>query len=180
MNITELLGSELKKQALKKIASSVWGDSQTAQSIIQQALPTILGGLEKNTQTPEWLEALDSALEKHTGTTKIDIADGKNILGHIFGDNTSDTVSGLASSFGISDEQSSDVMGILSSLVMEKLWDQKAAGVGKDIISQLLSGSSKQNMLGMVFDQDGDGDFDKNDAMKFGMNWIKNKFLSKK
>jgi len=28
-------------------------------------------------------------------------------------------------------------------------------------------------------DQDGDGDFDKNDAMKFGMGWIKSKFLGK-
>jgi hypothetical protein len=32
----------------------------------------------------------------------------------------------------------------------------------------------------MVMDQDGDGDFDKQDVMKFGMGWIKNKFLGKK
>ena len=45
----------------------------------------------------------------------------------------------------------------------------------------MLSGTGKDaNILGMVMDQDGDDDFDKQDAMKFGMGWIKSKFLGKK
>lgn len=45
---------------------------------------------------------------------------------------------------------------------------------------KLLSGIGKDsNILEMVMDQDWDGDFDKNDAVKFSMNWIKKKFSKK-
>lgn len=73
-------------------------------------------------------------------------------------------------------------MGILSSLVMEKLGDEKAKGLDGAGIAKLLSGSSKSSnqILGMFLDQDGDGDFDKNDAMKFGVKWFQQKFLGKK
>ena len=74
-------------------------------------------------------------------------------------------------------------MGALSSVIMETLGDQKAAssGFSASSLTKLLSGTgADSNILGMVMDQDGDGDFDKNDAMKFGMDWVKNKFLGKK
>lgn len=182
MDFTKMLGDELKNKAMGVILEKVGGDKWSANSIISQALPAILWGLEKNTATDEGVNALSEALEKHTGETKIDITDGKKILGHILWNNSDSQVASIATSAGISEEQSWDVMGILSSLVMEKLGDQKAAGLDGNAIAKMLSGTSLDtgNMLGMFLDQDADGDFDKNDAMKFGMSWVKNKFLGKK
>lgn len=69
------------------------------------------------------------ALEKHTGETKIDLADGAKILGHILGNGKESEVENIAKATGASKEQSADVMSMLSSLVMEKLGDQKKAGL---------------------------------------------------
>lgn len=182
MDFTQIIGNELKNQAMGQILSKVGGNNKTANALIQKALPTILGGLEKNSSSETGLASLSKALEKHTGTTKIDAEDGKNIFSHIFWDKKDAELDTIAASTGATKEQSNEVMGILSSLVMEKLGDQKAAGLDGSGIEKILSGTStgSSQMLGMMLDQDGDGDFDKNDAMKFGMGWIKNKFLGKK
>jgi hypothetical protein len=89
-----------------------------AQSMIEKALPSILSGLEKNTQTEDGKKALDTALEKHTGETKIDMNDGAKILGHILGNNKESEIENIAKETGASKEQSADVMNMLSSLVM--------------------------------------------------------------
>lgn len=74
-------------------------------------------------------------------------------------------------------------MSALSSVIMETLGDHKkaAGGFSTDDLMKLLSGTGKDsNILEMVMDQDGDGDFDKQDAMKFGISWIKKNLLGKK
>lgn len=182
MDFTQIIGNEIKKQAMSQILWKVGGNNKTANALIQKALPTILGGLEKNASSETGLASLSKALEKHTGTTKIDAEDGKNILSHILGGSKDSELDNIAAETWATKEQSNEVMGILSSLVMEKLWDQKAAGVDGSEIAKMLSWTStgSSQMLGMFLDQDGDGDFDKNDAMKFGMGYLKNKFFGKK
>lgn len=180
MNIAELLQGELKKQAMTQIAQKIWGDNKMAQSLIEKALPSILSWLEKNIQTADGKKSLDQALEKHTWESTINLSDGAKILGHIFGNNKESELEKIAKSSWVSKEQSADVMSLLSSLVMEKLGDQKKAGLGVDDITKMLSGSSKSAWLLKGFDQDGDGDVDKQDALKFGMNYIMKKFLGKK
>jgi len=83
MDLPQILTGELKKQALSQIAKQMGGDNKMAQAVIEKALPSILSGLEKNTQTQDGKKALDIALDKHTGETKINLEDGAKILGHI-------------------------------------------------------------------------------------------------
>jgi len=182
MDFTQIIGSELKNQALSQIAQKIGGDNATAQKLISAALPSVLGALEKNTSTQEGVQALDTALSAHTGTSSINIQDGEKILGHLLGGETQTEIENIAAKTGATPTQSGQVMSMLSSLVMEKLGDQKAAGLDGNAIAKLLSGSSKSTsqMLGMFLDQDGDGDFDSQDAVKFGMKWIQQKFLGKK
>ena len=156
------------------------GDNKIAQAVLEKALPSILSGLEKNTQTQDGKKALDIALDKHTGETKINLEDGAKILGHILWNDKESEIENIAKATGVSKEQSSDVMSMLSSLVMEKLGDQKKAGLWVDDITKMLSGASKSGGFLKGFDQDGDGDVDKNDAIKFGLGYVMKKFLGKK
>lgn len=180
MDIAGLLGDELKKQALSQIVKKVGGDSQLAQSVVEKALPSILKKLEKNTSKKGWKEALDTALDAHMWETQINIEDGKKILAHIYGKNTEKKIGKIAEKSQISPEQSKDVMAVLSSLVLEKLGDTKKSGATMEDITSLLGNSGKKQQVQSLFDQDGDGDVDKNDAVKFGLGYIMKRFLGKK
>jgi len=166
---------------MEQIASQIGWDSAATKIITAKALPMILGQLSKNTETSQWAEDLNNALNDHLWESKIDIEDGKNILGHIFW-NKDEAISQIANETNQSPEATSGVMWALSSVVMEQLWDQKkAAGWfwAQDLM-KMLSWTWKDANMFALLDQDWDGDFDKQDAMKFGMGWIKNKFLGKK
>lgn len=181
MDISNMILANLKGKALEQIAAQVGWDNAATKAIAAKALPMILGQLSKNTESEKWAEDLNNALNSHLGESKIDIADGKNILGHIFG-GSDKAIAEVAKASGQSKEETSGVMGALSSVIMETLGDQKkaASGFGTGDLMKMLSWVGKDSdILGMVMDQDGDGDFDKNDAMKFGMGWIKSKFLGK-
>lgn len=177
-----MLLEQLKGKALEEITKKVGWDNTATKAIAAKALPMILGQLSKNTESEAWAEDLNNALNSHLGESKIDVEDGKNILWHIFGWADS-AVSDIAKASGQSADQTSGVMGALSSVIMETLGDQKKAAGGFDTgdLVKLLAGTGKDtDILGMVMDQDGDGDFDKQDAVRFGMDWIKNKLLWKK
>jgi len=181
MDFSNILLEQLKGKALEQITSKVGWDNAATKAIAGKALPMILGQLSKNAESEEGAEALNTALNSHLWESKIDVDDGKNILGHIFS-GSDDVVAQVAKASGQSTEQTSGVMGALSSVIMETLGDQKAAssGFSASSLTKMLSGTgADSNILGMVMDQDGDGDFDMKDAQSFGMNWIKKKFLGK-
>lgn len=182
MDISNMILANLKGKALEQITSKVWGDSAATKAIAAKALPMILGQLSKNSESSQGAEQINTALNSHLWESKVDMTDGSKILGHIFG-GSDDAIDQVAKASGQSKEQAWGVMSALSSIVMETLWDQKKASSWFDAssVTKMLSGVGKDSdILGMVMDQDGDGDFDKQDAMKFGMGWIKNKFLGKK
>jgi hypothetical protein len=80
----------LKNLPIGDIAAKLGVDEGTALSAAREGSQTILGGLQKETQTQEGAAALESALAKHAGEKRvasaddIDEEDGKGILGHIF------------------------------------------------------------------------------------------------
>jgi len=74
----------LKGAALEQITQKIGGDNKTTKSIAAKALPMLLGQLEKNTATEDGANSLNDALNSHLGESKIDLADGAKILGHLF------------------------------------------------------------------------------------------------
>jgi len=176
-----MLLENLKGAALQQISSKAWSDEQTTKSIASQALPLILAQLEKNTSTEQGAEKVNEALNAHLWESKIDLADGAKILGHIFGDSDK-AINAIAKNTGSSEKESSGVMSALSSVLMETLGDQKKAAGGfstSDLMKLLAWTGKDSNILEMVMDQDGDGDVDINDWVKFGMGFLK-KMLTKK
>ena len=183
MELSNILLENLKGKALEQISKKVGGDKKSTKSIAAQALPLILAQLEKNSQDTKEAKKINEALNSHVWKSKIDIDDGMKILSHIFGKNTDNVIGKIAQASWQNKKQSAGVMSALSSVIMETLGDQKKAAGGFDTadLVKLLSGTGKDaNILGMVMDQDGDWDFDKNDAMKFGLGWIQKNFFSKK
>ena len=81
----------LKQLPIDDIASQLGVDRKTAKAAIREGGQTILGGLKKETESPEGAAALTNALTKHAGDKRIssaadiDTADGLGILGHVFG-----------------------------------------------------------------------------------------------
>lgn len=174
--------ANLKGKALEQITSKVGWDNAATKAIAAKALPMILSQLSQNAQNEKGAEDINNALNSHLWESKVDIEDGKNILNHIFS-NSDEAINTVAKSTGQTKQQASGVMGALSSIIMETLGDQKKAASGfgtRDLMKILSWVGEDSDILGMIMDQDGDGDFDRNDAVKFGMGWIKKNFLWKK
>lgn len=81
----------LNSLPIDEIASKLGVDPDTAKKAVAEGGATILGGLQRNAQTPEGSAAIRQALGKHTGmpdtvdVNAVDTEDGQKILGHIFG-----------------------------------------------------------------------------------------------
>ena len=73
-NVLEDLLSQLDPATVGQIAGQLGVDEGTAQQGIQAALPLLLGGLARNTQTDDGAQALSSALsEGHNGSILSDV-----------------------------------------------------------------------------------------------------------
>ena len=62
MDLSELLNSSIGQSIVKSVAGKFGLDESQAASAVNTAVPLILGGLNKNAQTPEGAESLNSAL----------------------------------------------------------------------------------------------------------------------
>lgn len=184
MELTNMIMQQLQGKVIEEIAGQVGGNSDMVKKIAGQALPQILKQFEKKSEDATEAEALNNALDAHTSERPggFDIADGKKILGHLFG-NSESAVKDVAKNSGADEETTSGIMGALSSVVMETLGNQKkaAGGLQTSDLMKMLSGVGKDtNFLSAMLDQDGDGDLDAQDAMKFGLGMLKKKLFGRK
>jgi hypothetical protein len=170
MNISELLNSATGQQIVSQVSERFGLDQQQAGAAVQSAIPMILGGLGRNSQTPEGAAALSQALDsKHDGSILDNIQgffgnsdaaeqDGNGILGHIFGNQVSEVNNGVAQSSGISLAKIGPIVAMLAPIVMGYLSKQKqqnnvsnSGGLG-DLIGGLTGGGqgSKGGLIDMV------------------------------
>ncbi|HNX89270.1 MAG TPA: DUF937 domain-containing protein [Paludibacteraceae bacterium] len=181
MNLSNLLNSSIGQTIVKSVADQFGLDESQAASAVNTAVPVILGGLNKNIQTPEGAESLNNALEsKHDGSLLDNLGgilsgnvgdlqqDGGSILNHVFGNNVGAVQNGIAQKTGISADKIGPIISMLAPVVMAYLGKQKsqnnvnAGGLG-DLLGGMLGGGSAQNgggLLDMVtgfLDKDKDG-----------------------
>ena len=161
-SLQDLLGPQQGQEAVQEISSNVGADPSAVNSVIQAALPTILGSLANNASTPQGAESLNSALEQdHDGSILDNIgglgsmifggaqeaaapprqADAGGILGHILGGNQGAVVQDASSQSGLGAGQVAQILMMLAPLVMAYLGKQKQQqGVGADGLGGLLGG----------------------------------------
>ena len=167
-SLQELLGEEQGNAAVDQISQTAGLDSSTTNSVIQTALPAILGGLAGNASTPEGAESLNNALEQHHDGSLLDNlgglgslifgggqqaapppqADGGGILGHIFGNSQGQVAQQVSNQTGVSTGQVAQILMMLAPIVMSYLGRQKqqqgvdAGGLG-GLLGGLLGGQSQ-------------------------------------
>lgn len=161
-SLQDLLGPQQGQEAVQEISSNVGAEPSAVNSVIQAALPTILGSLANNASTPQGAESLNAALEQdHDGSILDNIgglggmifgggqqaaapprqADAGGILGHILGGNQGAVVQDASSQSGLGAGQVAQILMMLAPLVMAYLGKQKQQqGVGADGLGGLLGG----------------------------------------
>ncbi|MCO5247908.1 MAG: DUF937 domain-containing protein [Chitinophagales bacterium] len=136
MNLDDLLKGEKGQEIISQIASQFNLDQKQAASIVQSAIPTILGGLQHNAQTPKGAEALHNALSSHEPSLLDNLGsilgnaqglqqDGMGILGHVFGNQNDQVKQSLSKSTGVNASQIGPILATLAPIVMSYLSKQK-------------------------------------------------------
>ncbi len=184
MNLSDLLNSSIGQSIVKNVAGQFGLDERQAASAVNVAVPVILGGLNRNAQTPEGAASLNNALEaKHNGSLLDNLGsvlgggnitdllqDGGGILGHVFGNNVNTVENGVAQKTGISADKIGPIIKMLAPVVMAYLGKEKrtnnvnAGGLG-DLLGGLLGGGAQQrrsgggifDMVSGFLDKDKDG-----------------------
>jgi len=158
-SLQDLLGQAQGDQAVGQISQQVGAEPSAVNTVVQYALPAILGGLSSNASTPQGAESLNSALDQdHSdggilgnlgglgsmifgGQSAPASANGGGILGHIFGNGQGQVAQEVSNQSGIGVGQVAQIMMMLAPIVMSYLGQQKQQqGIGADGIGGLLGG----------------------------------------
>jgi hypothetical protein len=198
-SLQDLLGDQQGSQALEQISQQVGADPSSVSSVIQTALPSIMGGLANNAATPEGAESLNNALEQdHDGSLLDNIgslsgmifggdsaprqADAGGILGHILGGSQGPVVQQASDRSGLGAGQVAQILMMLAPIVMAYLGREKrqqgidAGGLG-GLLGGLLGGSQTAAMPsagGSFLDLDRDGS-SIDDIASLAFDYLKNR-----
>lgn len=111
----------LSQIPMSQLAARLGVDEATARQAAQQAIPSLLGGLQANAQDPGGAASLGRAIGQHNpglidggvDLQQVDTSDGQKIVNHVFGPSTDEVVNRLGGT------------GV-------------AGGAGKDLVAKLL------------------------------------------
>ncbi len=178
MDITQLLSGGLGQQVISGIGNQTGTSEQETSSVINAALPVLMGMLRKNASTEDGASGIMSALTKHNGGIfdhlsdflgSGDTSDGNGILGHILGNNKSTVENQISQQTGVSSLNVSKIIAMLAPIVMGMLGKQASqsqanntGGLGNILGGLLGAGGASTSSVGggilaSILDQDGDG-----------------------
>lgn len=155
--LNELLG-QIGDNGLQEISKQVGATPDQTANAIGGIIPTLLGAMSKNAQSPEGAQGLLGALDKdHDGSLLENIAGfasnftsgpGAGILKHVLGGQQPQVENQLSSKTGLNAGQISNLMKIAAPIVLAYLGKQKrqnpSAGFDPSNIAGLLSGLTGQ------------------------------------
>jgi len=172
-SLKQILLDQISGAVRDKIADQVGTNSAQTDSVVDDALTAILGGLKKNTRTDNGAESLDTALNKHDGSIFDDLidavgnretkTDGGKILEHIFGSKTDQVAESVAKKSGVDASTAADMLSVLAPIVLGQLGKSKAAegldagGIADKLLREQLPKNQLMDVLAGVLDRDKDG-----------------------
>lgn len=160
MELTNILGALTGNDAVSAISENLKLDSKQVSSVISNALPSLLGAMQKNASTPGGAEALAKALGDHAGNAGniinnlkgADLIDGSKILGHIFGGNLTNVLGGISKQTGVASNAVNNILASIAPSLLALLGKQNgnsgAAGLG-GLLGALLGGGQSQSTGGL-------------------------------
>ena len=179
MNLTGLLNDALSGDTVSQISQTIGADEGTTANAIQAALPMLIGGMARNSQSEEGATSLLGALDRdHDGSILDDLggfiagavggtAAGAGILGHVFGERQGQIEQGVSAASGLDLNKVGPLLMMLAPIVMGALGRSHRQQGGFDVNSlagllggaqsQMSSGSSVLDVLGGLLDRNHDG-----------------------
>jgi hypothetical protein len=171
MNLLETLAAAGGGSIMREIGQSVGANEAQAKTAIEQLLPALARGIQRNAAQPGGLESLLGALKNGSHQRYVDqpedlsrpeaIQDGNAILGHILGsEDVSRNVAGRAAAeTGLAPDLLKKMLPMLAAAVMGSLGKQTSGGGG---LASLAGGGDSGGadlggMLSSFLDADGDG-----------------------
>lgn len=181
-SILDILNSDLGKSLINGAAAKTGQSQDKTSNLLSQALPVLLGAMQRNAATPQGAKSLNNALEdpRHSGGGISEmlggllsggdsgnlLQEGSGILGHVLGGKQPQIESALANNSGMDSNSVSQILKIAAPIVMGMLSKQKqVTGTGENGLGDLLGsvlGQSGNNgketsFLTSILDQNGDG-----------------------
>ena len=156
MDLTNILGALTGNDAISTIAEKFNIDSKQVSSVINNALPSILGAMQKNASSEGGAAALAKALSDHAANAGniinnlkgADLTDGAKILNHIFGGNLSSILNGISKQTGVASNAVSNILASIAPSILALLGKQNGnSGAGSlgSLLGAVLGGSSSGN-----------------------------------
>ena len=150
MDLTNILGALTGNDAINAVSKNLKIDQRQVSSVVNAALPYLLGAMQQNASSQAGAASLAAALGYHAGNAgnivntlkTADLTDGNKILSHIFGGKLSSVLGGISKSTGVG---SNAVGSILASIAPSLL-----ALLGKGQKSSGTNAAGLESMLGMI------------------------------
>lgn len=153
MNLLDLLDSTGGNQSLKSLAGTLGLDDSKIGNLVGALAPTLMGAMQKQTQSADGLSSLKNALQKgqhqeylknpELMSSAATVQDGNNILGHLLGskDVSRNVAAQAAESTGIDSSLVKKALPLIASLAMGALSKDTNSGTKVDSsIGDMLGG----------------------------------------
>ncbi len=189
--LLDLIAQSIGPDQVQSMAKQIGASPDQTEQAIGLALPTLLGALAKHTDDEQNAQQLHKALEVGQGGSGMTEGLGSllgggsggglgGLLGTILGGRQSRVEQGIGKASGLNASQIASLLAMLAPLVMGVLGRrQKEQNAGPADLTDMLRKERTQmqnqaggGLLAGLLDQDGDGDFDLSDMLKFGMKAI--------
>lgn len=160
MDLTNILGALTGNDAIGAISQNLKLDSNQVSSVISAALPSLLGAMQQNASTEDGAASLAKALGDHAGSAGniisnlkgADLTDGNKILGHIFGGNLTNVLSGISQKTGVASNSVGSILASIAPSLLALLGKgQQGSGVNAAGLAGMLGvllGGGQQNQGG--------------------------------
>lgn len=180
-SILDLLNSDLGKSLINGAAAKTGQSTEKTSNVLSQAMPLILGAMQRNAATPQGAQSLNKALEdpRHSGGGMMDLLgglmgggdsssllnEGAGILGHVLGGKQPQVENALSKTSGMDTDSIAQILKIAAPIVMGMLSKQKQeSNIDQNGIGGLLGGlmgggnsGGNQSFLESILDANNDG-----------------------
>jgi len=161
MDLNSILGALTAGNAVNDMGKQFNMNANQVTSVINSALPTLIGAMQKNAATESGASSLSKALSDHMGDTSINMGsanlmDGGKILSHILGGNSNSVFSALSQKTGASTSQVSNILASIAPALLgllgqgQKKTNTSASGLGGLLGGLLGGGGSSSSGLGSL------------------------------
>lgn len=179
--ILDLLNSEAGRQIVLGVSQETKQPADKTASVLQMALPLLMGAMKRNASTPEGAAGLLGALNsKHDGSILDNLGglfgggvneevkqDGMGILGHVLGGSQGNVANALSQKSGMDSQSVMNILQIAAPLILGYLGKQKqqqnvqSPDALGGLLGGLLGGGKKQqkqqSLIESILDGDNDG-----------------------